>query len=276
MKKIISLALATMLLLGLSACGKKDEPTDRLEAIKARGYIEVCTEPYFSPYEFIDATKSGDEQYVGLDIELGRYIADKLGVELRIVPLEFGPLLAAISDGKYDLALSAIAYSPQRAETMALSKSYYSADGSSYGFLVREEDADKYTSIESLSDAVLVTQSGSVQESIVNDQVPERKQLKLVSSMTDGFLMISENKADVCICDTANAQIYIDANGGVVVPDFAFVVDESMSGTRAAAAPGSDTLIQFVNTCIDELTDEGKLAEWYTEYAAYAKTLGIE
>lgn len=186
MKKLISLMMAAVLLLSCASCAKEEKSTDRLEQIKKQGYIEVCTEPYFSPFEFIDASKSGGEQYVGLDIELAKYIAEKLGVELRIVPLEFGALLAAIADGKYDLALSAMAYSPQRAETMAMSKSYYSGD-SSYGFLVREEDADKYTSIESLADAVLVTQSGSVQEGIVNDQVPDRKALKLVSSMTDGF-----------------------------------------------------------------------------------------
>ena len=91
-KRIIALVLALIFALALAACGsgsKEKLPANRLEAIKERGYIEVCTEPYFAPYEFIDSSKQGDEQYVGMDIEIAKYIAEKLGVELRLVPLEF-------------------------------------------------------------------------------------------------------------------------------------------------------------------------------------------
>ncbi len=38
---------------------------NRLEEIKARGYLEVATEPYFAPNEFIDPSKEGDDRYVG-------------------------------------------------------------------------------------------------------------------------------------------------------------------------------------------------------------------
>ena len=66
---------------------------DRLEQIKEKGYIEFCTEPYWAPNEFIDPGKTGDEQYVGSDIELAKMIAEKLGVELKINPLDFSAVL---------------------------------------------------------------------------------------------------------------------------------------------------------------------------------------
>lgn len=40
-------------------------------------------------------------------------IADKLGVELKIVPLEFAAVLSSVTEGKYDLAISALAYTPR-------------------------------------------------------------------------------------------------------------------------------------------------------------------
>ncbi|MBR4889459.1 MAG: transporter substrate-binding domain-containing protein, partial [Clostridia bacterium] len=89
MKKIICVLMVIAMLLSLCACGESKK-ADRLSAIKEKGYIEMCTEPYFAPNEFIDPTKTGDEQYVGIDIEIGKYIADKIGVDLKIVPLEFG------------------------------------------------------------------------------------------------------------------------------------------------------------------------------------------
>ena len=276
MKKTVSLLLAIAMILCLCACGTKAEPKDRLAAIKERGYIEVTTEPYFAPYEFVDSTKTGDDQYVGMDIEIAKYIADKIGVELKIVPLEFSAVQAGVIDGKYDLAISAIAYSPARAENMAMSKGYYFEDND-YGFLVREEDVDKYTSIEEAKEAVIVTQSGSVQEALYNDNIGSCKEFKLVSAMTDGYLAVAEGKADLCVCSLGSAQLYADANGGLAVTSFRFDVDPEMNSTRVTACKeGTDSLMEVVNQCIDELLAEGKMLEWFDQYAEYAKTLGVD
>ena len=281
MKKTIAIILALILVFSLAACssggGESAKAGNRLEEIKERGYIEMATEPYFAPYEFIDSSKDGDEQYQGLDIELGKYIAEKLGVELRIVPLEFSAVLASITEGKYDFAASALAYSPGRAENMNMSKGYrFSEEVASYGFLVREEDQDLIKTAEDAADLVVVTQSGSVQEGFVNDQIPKYKEFKLVSSMTDGFLMVSEGKADACACDISNGQLYADANGGLAIAPFRFVVDESTQGTRVGIPKGEEELTEFINQCIDELRAEGTIDKWYEEYSDYARKLGVD
>ena len=273
---LLTLATAACLFVG---CAKKEVATsNRLEAIKARGYIEVATEPYFAPYEFIDSSKTGSEQYVGMDIEIAGYIAEKLGVELRVVPLEFSAVLAGISEGKYDLAISALGYTPARAESMNMSKGYYFSDeNDGYGLLVREEDAEKYPTAESLQDAVVVMQSGSLQELFVTEQIAQAKEFKRVSATTDGFLMVSEGKADACACAVANGQLYADANPGVVIAStFRFTVDDEMNSTRIAIPKGETELTDFVNGAIDELLAEGKTNAWYAEYAEYATSLGIE
>ena len=275
MKKLFALALMLCMVVCCAACGGGGDK-DLLAEIKEQGYIELCTEPYFAPYEFIDPTKSGDEQYVGMDIEIAQYIADKIGVELRVVPLDFTAVLAGIADGKYDMAISAIAYSPARAEAMNLSDVYQSSGGG-YGFMVRTEDKDKYNSIEDLKDAVVITQSGSVQESLYNENVTECKEFKLVANMTDGYLAVAENKADVCICSIESAQLYADANGGLMIPDFRFEVDPNMNGTVVALPPqGSDSLMEVVNEAIAELNEQGQIQAWNDEYSAYASELGIE
>ena len=269
--------LAVVMILGCTACSG-GQTKDRLAQIKEKGYIEMVTEPSWAPNEFIDPSKTGDDKYVGLDIEFGKYIADKIGVELKIIPLEFTAVQAGIVDGKYDMAISAMAYSPDRAESMKMSDVYQpSSDG--YGFLVRAEYVDKYTSIESLKDAVVVTQSGSVQESLFNDQIGKKnvKELKLVSAMTDAYLAVSENKADVCITAISSAKLYAEANGGLATPDFQLEVDPNMNGTVVAMPKeGSDSLCEIVNECIAELTAANQFEAWEEEYKAYAKQLGIE
>ena len=276
MKKIFAIVLALAMILSCTACGGSSKAKgDLLEEIKAQGYIELCTEPYFAPFEFVDPSKTGDDQYVGVDIEIAKYIAEKIGVELRIVPLDFTAVLAGIADGKYDIAISAIAYSPSRAEAMRLSNVYKPNSGG-YGFLTRTEDVDKYSSVEDLKDAVVITQSGSVQEALYNQNVKACKEFKLVANMTDGYLAVAEGKADVCICSTESAQLYAEANGGLAIPDFRFEVDPNMNGTVVAMPlKGSDSLLEVVNEAIAELNAQGKIDQWNEEYTAYAAQLGI-
>ena len=145
--------------------------------------------------------------------------------------------------------------------------------------MVREADKDKYTSIESLKDAVVITQSGSVQEGLFNSDITNNgcKECKRVSSMTDGYLAVAEGKADVCICSTGSAGLYAEANGGLAIPDFYFDVDPEMNSTRVAAyKQGTESLMAVVNECIDELLESGQLVAWYAEYAEYAAELGVD
>ena len=278
MKKLI--AVLTVLVLALSVCSLSLAEDDRLAAIKEAGVITVCAEPYFPPMEFIDPMKLGAEQFVGVDVELAKYVADKIGVKLEYVPLEFSAVLTGIAEGKYDLAISALAWSKTRAESMNLSIGYYTSltGGDDYGFFCRIEDKDKYNTIEAVQQAVVVTQSGSVQEGYYDEFVKTCKEFKRTSSMTDAYLAVKEGKADVCVCSIDAANLWAEANGNVTTTtDFRFPSDESKGGTRVAAAPeGTDSLMEIVNQCITELTEQGKFLEWNDTYKEYAKSLGLD
>ena len=68
----------------------------------------LATSPDFAPLEFEDLS-SGEAQYVGSDIELAKYIAEKLGVELEISAMDFSAVQAAIPSGQADIAISGFA-----------------------------------------------------------------------------------------------------------------------------------------------------------------------
>ncbi|MBR2801228.1 MAG: transporter substrate-binding domain-containing protein [Erysipelotrichaceae bacterium] len=267
------------LLLCLSACGSSDAPKDKLALIKEKGVITVATEPYFAPNEFIDSTRPEGEQIIGSDIEFARYIAEKLGVELQIVPLEFDAVLSSTAEGKYDLAISALAYTPARAEAMELSKGYYfSTDNAGYGLVIREEDRDLIKTVEDIADKTIIAQSGSLQEALVNDQIPAYAEFKRVSATPNAYLAVSEGKADVACAAVANIELYISANpdcGLYVIPDFRFTMDEKYDGTRVGTQKGQTALIEFVNQCIDELRSTGQIDKWVEEYREVAKSLGV-
>ena len=256
--------------------------SNRLEDILERGYIEVATEPAFAPNEFVDPTKTGDDQYVGADIELANYIADSLGVELRLKPMDFTTVLGSITTGKYDLAISALAYTPERAEAMNLSKGYYygSEDPqTAYGLLIRKEDAEQILSAADLADKVITFQNGSLQEQLVEEQLPECKNRQPVSSTNDGFLLVEAGRADAAAAHLKMAQLYLDSNPNsklMILPDFYFSVDPNTQGTRIGIPKGEDELTERINEIIDEVLEQDLYNQWYEEYTEYAKNLGID
>ena len=257
-------------------------PSNRLEDILDRGYIEVATEPAFAPNEFIDPGKTGDDKYVGSDIELANYIADELGVELRLKPMDFTSVLGSITSAKYDLAISALAYTPSRAETMNLSKGYYfgSEDPQkAYGILIRKEDADKIKTIDDLSDKILTAQNGSLQEMFVREQIPKYKEYNPVSSTNDAFLMVQNGRADAMAAALKMAELYLESNpesGMMILPDFYFTVDEDTQGTRIGIPKGEEELTARINEILDDVLEKDLYNQWYDEYKEYAKKLGLE
>ena len=98
---------------------------------------------------------------------------------------------------------------------MELSKGYHlSEDSSLYGVIIRNEDAENIKSVEDLADRTIITQSGSLQEALANENIKEYKEFKRVSSMQDAFLAVQESKADAAVIDIENARLYIQNNPG--------------------------------------------------------------
>ena len=251
----------------------------RLEKIRAAGKLTVATEPYFAPQEFIDPTKEGQEAYVGSDMELARLIALRMGVELEIIPMEFTQVLEAVAAGEVDLAISALVYTPGRASAMELSKAYhYDEGGSGAGLLVRKKA--HITSVDDLSDKNLVAQSGSLQETLMAENIMGYHQFKRVSTTTQVFEELVSGRSDAAAVDTASAQLYLEQNpdcGLELVDGVTFMIEEKQyEGDRVAAPNGEIALIYFVNGVIDEVTEDGTYEAWYEEYLDYARQHGLE
>ena len=257
--------------------GIPEDAAGALERIRLRGKLLVATEPYYPPQEFIDPSKTGQDQYVGPDMELARLIAERMGVGLEIVPMEFSRVLFAVADGECDLAISALAYTPSRAVMMTLSKGYYySGTTVSSGMLIRTADRDEITCIDDLSKKVIVAQSGSLQESQTAENVLAYKEFRRVSTMQEVYGMVREGLADAATVDIETGLAYIQNHptyGLTLAEGIQFDLEEQFEGDRIAGRKGEIQLIYFVNGVIDEVLASGQYQAWYDEYEAYAALL---
>ena len=111
MKKILSLILAAVMCLGMtavfSACSGDDNT------------LTMATNASFPPYEYYDG-----EKVVGIDAEIAQKIAEKLGMTLEIVDTEFGSIIGGVQSGKYDIGMAGMTVTDERLESVNFSTSY--------------------------------------------------------------------------------------------------------------------------------------------------------
>jgi len=247
--------------------------------IRERGVLRVATEPYFAPQEFIDPDKTGQEQYVGADMELARLIAGYMGVELEIVPMDFSEVLNAVSDGRCDLAISALAYTPGRASRMTLSKGYnFGGENSGSGLMIRAADSEAITGIEALRDRNIAAQSGSLQEALMAENVFRYREFRRMQSIQDVYQALMDGRVDAAMVDVDSGMSFIHGNPEcalMFVPDIRFKKEAQFDGDRIAAKKDEFQLICFVNGVIDEVLESGAYRAWFDEYGVRASELGL-
>ena len=239
MKKFLSCLLMAAMVTTLCACGSSGssaaasgeaesgsssaaasettaEASNRLEEILAAGKITMATSPDYPPYEFEDLTKTGQDAYVGADIELAKYIAQELGVELEIKPMTFDAMLAAVGEGSVDFALAGMTAKEERKTSMDFTTPYY-VEGDQV-VVVRADRASEFTTQESLQTAALAAQNGSHQYDVLVNVFPDAEQTP-VNQITDGILMVMEGKVDGLILPAAPAETYISSYPDLVIDE---------------------------------------------------------
>ncbi len=96
-------------------------PMPEIPLTGANGVLTLGTAAVTEPFAFID----GSRRVVGFDIELARYVAQKLGMSLGVVNMDFGALIPALISGKVDMIAACITITEERAQSVLFSRSYY-------------------------------------------------------------------------------------------------------------------------------------------------------
>lgn len=271
MKKLFCAALAAaMLMATMSGCGSSQ---NRLEKILESGKLVLATSPDFAPLEFEDLS-SGEAQYVGSDIELAKYIAEKLGVELEISAMDFSAVQAAIPSGQADIAISGFARTEERAQNLELSTPFNITEDGGQTVLVAKGQGANYTAAEDFSGLQIGAQNGSLQYNLVSEQLPDDVEIVPVGSLNDGVLMLETGKIDALASDLSNAELLLESHDGIETTDFMF--EYSSEGNVAAVKKGETELIEAVNEIIEEVNELGLYDQWKDEATELAKSLGLE
>lgn len=113
---VLASVLAVMLLAGAAFAA-----SSTLETIQKARKIVIGTAPGYLPFEMMD--KEGN--FIGYDIDLGRAIADSLGVDVEFRQFEFSGLIPALQTGEIDILIAGMTIRGDRALAISFSDPYY-------------------------------------------------------------------------------------------------------------------------------------------------------
>ena len=264
MKKILALTLALCMVFALCACGKKSTANT----------FTVALSPDFSPMEFVDTTKSGQDQYVGFDVTLAKYIAAELGKELVIKPMSFDACQAAVQSGNVDCSISGFSYTEQRAENFNLSDYYYAGENETeQTIIVLKEKEGQFSAASDFSGLTVGAQVASLQEELCNTQLPDDVNIELYTDIGTAVEALRNGKIDALAVAKGNGDAIIANNDAVAMSGFLFEVSAEAENNLILIKKGNDELTKQINEVLAKAYAEGLYGPWYEEAKALA---GIE
>ena len=294
MKKVLCIAFAALMMLALVACGGGNqpqtgsetpewitevlghEPTGRLKEILDKGELNYVFSPDYAPMEFVDPNKSGDASYVGADIELAKYFAAQLGVELKLNANDFDACQTLIGQNMTDIGISGFTPDPDREKTMTFTENYYVCDYQ--GVLVRLEDKDNYPDYASFNGKTVAAQNASVQQTLAEQWlVPQGAKLQVVTKVTDGILMLQTGTIDGVVMEVDPGEAAALANPELAMAGVKLQVEET---GYACAIPKSDDpeynkdYLTVLNHMIGKVVDEGLYLGWREDALKLQAELG--
>lgn len=226
----------------------------RLADILSSGTITIATEGDWSPWTYHDEKTN---ELTGFDVELGNAIAEKLGVTADFQETTWDAILSGVESGRFDIACNGVGYTDERAESYNFSDPYIYTK---QVLMVRSDNED-ITSFEDLNGKTTANSVGSTYATVAESYGAT---VTNVDTLDQTLELLLQGRIDA----TLNAEVsYLDYMNAH--PDAEIKVVAKSEGEKVcipAAKENTDSLIKAINACIQEMRDDGSLAELSEKY----------
>ncbi len=288
MKKVLAMLLAAAMMFSLAACGgsssssaastdaASSEAGSSTEAsseegsseeassgesdvarIQAAGELVMLTNCGFPPFEYIDGTEPA-----GVDVDICAAIAEELGVELRVVDMDFDGVINALVSGKGDIIGAGMTITEERLQSVDFSDVYFT----SAQYMILPPDST-IASLADLAGKSIGVQTGTTGDLFIDGEISDGAlkdtgaTLKQYKTGLEASLDLLNGRLDVVVLDQFPAQTIVSQNEGALkLSDGAINDSESYA---LAVNKGSD-LLPVVNEVLAGMLEDGSIDELVT------------
>ncbi len=264
MKKFLAIFMTILLAtIGFAGCASSKTEIDK---IKEKGVLTVYTNAAFAPYEYYSGT-----EITGVDIEIGKAIAAKLGVELKVEDVEFNNIIAAVKEGKCDLGISGFSIKPERLESVDFSVEYVQTQQ----YIVLLDTDTTVTNFETLAGAKIGVQLSTTGDYAIDDAITGGILKDTGAAITqyknalEATVDLKNGKINAVVIDKDTALNIVSNNVGLKTIPLNYADGTFDAEDYAIAIAKENTELKaLVNDVLTGLIEDGSIAKWMTEHSA--------
>lgn len=267
-RKMTALCLATVMLgaFALAGCGQEETPPpsepstsaaegDLLAQIQQRGELIVAMEGTWAPWTYHDES----DTLAGYDVEVGRAVAEKLGVEANFVEGEWDGLLAGLTAGRYDVMVNGVDIDPARQEVYDFSDPYaYNRTA----VITVGENSD----IQTMEDLQGKQTANTISSTYAEVAEQYGAEVTGVDDLNQTFELLLSGRIDA----TLNAEVtyydYMKAHPDANLKIAVLTEDANEIAIPMRKGEETATLRAAVNDALAELSEEGVLSQLAMKY----------
>ncbi len=254
---LTGLALAGTLVLGTAFGAQADDAAqdDLLAQIREKGVITFAMEGQWAPWTYHD--ENGD--LVGYDTEVGKAIAEKLGVEAEFVEGEWDGLFAGMDGGRYDAVINGVEITDERAEKYDFTTPYAYIRTA----LVVSEDNEDITSFEDLKDKKTSNSLGSTYADMAAEYGAVCQNVDTLAETID---MVLSGRVDATLNAEVSFYDYLKEHPDAPIKIVALTEDASEVSIPLRKEAATESLREAINEALEELSEDGTLTELSEKY----------
>ena len=254
MKRVWIVLAALLMVLAVFGASAEDTQPDLLARILERGTLVIATEGDWSPWTYHDE----NDQLVGLDVEIGRLIAEGLGVEPDFQETAWDSILAGVDSGRFDIACNGVGYTEERAEKYTFSTPYVYT----HKVLVVRGDNEDIKTVEDLKGRKTANSASSTYAALAESYGAE---LTPVDTLGETVQLLIQGRVDATINAQVSIEDYLREH-----PEANIKIVQVMEGDPVVFPFRKDadtaTLVDAVNEILQKAREDGSLAEISMKY----------
>lgn len=268
---ILALAMVACVVEGFAGCSKsgKDENAASstsqsdstvktvadLDKVKDANKIVVG----ITDYEPIDYKVKGSDEWVGFDADLVRAVADKMGIKVEFVVINWDNKFIELNSGTIDCIWNGMTVSDSVKTNCDISDAYA---GNSQVVVMKKDSLSKYADADAIknADLTIAVEKGSAGET---EAKKLSKNVVSLSAQSDALKEVKSGTADACIIDSTMANSM--TKEGTDFSNLGYSVSLTTEEYAVGFRKGSD-LTAEVNRILGELKTDGTMDKLSKQY----------
>lgn len=191
---LVKLVIFVLAMLAVVSCTPKERPV-----------LRVGTGAEYPPFSYMEG-----DRYMGVDPDVCRRIADKLGMDIVFTKLEFSDLFSGLASNKIDIAADALTITTERKKTIDFSPPYFVTNQALISLKDRDIQIANLEEVAKYKVGTLDKSTGhtSIDEQLVDKDLMSRENLLVFPTNIDAINNLMAGKVDLVVLDDTAANGY--------------------------------------------------------------------